>query len=131
MTLYYFQQVNVTSKADESEDIIVTEVAVSDSTRTADAAAQREQSYTGKGGAAIAGAAAGAAGTLAGAAPAGVLGRTPSFYRSRTDSLVSYAPATSGEAPATGAYITKRGELNFFVLLKVRTTCEAVQVCAP
>lgn len=43
-----------------------------------------------------------------------------SFYRSRTDSLVAYAKASAPEAPGASAYISKRGDIDLVVLLKVR-----------
>ena len=43
-----------------------------------------------------------------------------SSTRSRTDSLVSYAPTVVNEAPGSTFYINRKGEMDFTVLLKVR-----------
>lgn len=44
----------------------------------------------------------------------------PPFHRSRTDSLISYTPTTVAEAPGATFYISRKGEIDYVVLLKVR-----------
>ncbi len=54
----------------------------------------------------------------AASASSSTTGRPP-FYRSRTDSLITYTPTTAAEAPGATFYIDRRGELDYVVLLKV------------
>ena len=52
----------------------------------------------------------------------------PPFYRSRTDSLITYTPTTAAEAPGATFYIDRKGELDYVVLLKVKKDFERKQL---
>ena len=43
-------------------------------------------------------------------------------FRSRTDSVIEYAPPMVGETAGSTFYITKAGHIDYIVLLKVKIT---------
>jgi hypothetical protein len=45
--------------------------------------------------------------------------RVPTSFRSRTDTGVSYGPSSTAEAAGATFYVSRKGEIDYHVLLKV------------